>query len=338
MTEMMRAAVMAGFGQPLHLVDVALPKPGQGQILIKLQASGVCHSDVHIWKGESLPDVAPDPFILGHEGVGVVAGVGLGVRGWTIGERAGAAWLHDTCGVCELCVGGHESFCANQRAHGFHVPGTFAEYVVAQADYAVKLPGGNAGALAPLMCAGLTAYGALERADLRHGETCAIFGCGGLGLYAVQLAARRGARVVAVDSDPAKLDAAMRMGAAAAALAGPDLAANWAEANRAQVSINFAPTTRTWQAMVAATKPMGRIVAAAMVSDPVPLVQEWLTWSGVSITGTSVGSRAQMAELMALHESAPLQADVVEIGLEGVSDALAALAEGRAKGRFCVVF
>ena len=338
MTDTMRAAVMAGFGQPLRLVDVARPVPGPGQILIKLQASGVCHSDVHIWKGESLPDVAPDPFILGHEGVGVVAAVGPGVVGWQVGERAGAAWIHDTCGVCELCLGGHESFCANQRAHGFHVPGTFAEYVVAQAAFAVKLPGGDAGALAPLLCAGLTAYGALERADLQHGETCAIFGCGGLGLYAVQLAARRGARVVAVDSDPAKLDAAMRMGAEVAALAGPDLAANWAEANRAQVAINFAPTTRTWDAMVAATKPMGRIVAAAMVSDPVPLVQEWLTWSGVSITGTSVGSRVQMAELMAIHASAPLQADVVEIGLDGVSDALSALAEGRAKGRFCVVF
>ncbi len=334
----MRAAVMAGFGQPLQLIDVARPEPGPGQILIKLQASGVCHSDVHIWKGESQPEVPPDPFILGHEGVGVVAALGPGVAGWRLGDRAGAAWIHDTCGVCDLCLGGHESFCAKQRAHGFHVPGTFAEYVVAQADFAVKLPGGDAGALAPLMCAGLTAYGALERASLQHGETCAIFGCGGLGLYAVQLAARRGAHVVAVDSDPAKLAAAMRMGASVVAQAGPELAATWPSENRAHVTINFAPTTRTWDAMVAATKPMGRIVAAAMVADPVPLVQEWLTWSGVSITGTSVGSRAQMAELMEIQAAKPLQAEVVEIGLDEVSDALAALAKGRAKGRYCVVF
>ena len=144
--------------------------------------------------------------------------------------------------------------------------------------------------------------------------------------------------MVAVDSDPAKLAAALRMGAAATAIAGPDLVADWPQANRAQVTINFAPTPRTWEAMVAATKPLGRIVAAAMVTEPVPLVQEWLTWSGVSITGTSVGTRAQMAELMALHAAEPLQADVVEIGLDGVSDALVALAEGRAKGRYCVVF
>lgn len=338
MTQMMRAAVMAGYGQPLQLIEVARPAPGPGQILIKLQASGVCHSDVHIWKGESLPDVPQDPFILGHEGIGLVDAIGPGVAGWKVGERAGAAWIHDTCGVCDLCLGGHESFCAAQRAHGFHVPGTFAEYVVAQADFAVKLPGGDAGALAPLMCAGLTAYGAIERAGLQHGETCAIFGCGGLGLYAVQLAARRGARVVAVDSDPAKLAAATRMGAAATEQAVPGLAARWPEADRAHVSINFAPTTRTWETMVAATKPLGRIVAAAMVAEPVPLVQEWLTWSGVSITGTSVGTRAQMAELMDIHAAAPLQVDAVEIGLDGASDALAALAEGRAKGRYCIMF
>ena len=255
---------MAGFGQPLQVVDVARPVPGPGQILIKLQASGVCHSDVHIWKGESRPDVTLDPFILGHEGVGMVAEVGPGVTGWKVGERAGAAWIHDSCGVCEQCLGGHESFCPNQRAHGFNVPGTYAEYVVAQDAFAVKLPDGNAGELAPLMCAGLTAYGALERAGLHHGETCAIFGCGGLGLYAVQLAARRGARVVAVDSDPAKLAAAMQMGAMVSAVAVPGLAENWLPENRAQVTINFAPTPRTWEAMVAATKPMGRIVAAAI--------------------------------------------------------------------------
>lgn len=334
----MRAAVLDGFGQPLRLTRLPVPVPGQGEILIKLEASGVCHSDVHIWQGETKPAHAPDPFILGHEGVGVVAGVGPGVLGWRLGERAGAAWIHDTCGLCEMCLGGHESFCAAQRAHGFDVPGTFAEYVVAQADYAVKLPAGDAAGLAPLMCAGLTAYGALERAGLRHAETCAVFGCGGLGQYAVQLAARRGARVVAVDSDPAKLSLALTLGAAVAEIGGPGLAQAWQAANRAHVTINFAPTPHTWAAMVAATRPLGRIVAAAMVSEPVPLVQEWLTWTGITITGTSVGTRAQMAELMHIHAEAPLHSEVVKISLDGVSDALGQLAAGKAKGRFCVEF
>lgn len=335
---LMRAAVLDGFGQPLRLADLPIPQPGKGEILIRLEASGVCHSDVHIWKGDTRPATAPDPFILGHEGVGEVAALGEGVTGWRLGDRAGAAWLHDTCGVCDLCRAGQESFCAAQRAHGFNVPGTFAEYVVAKAAFAVKVPAGGAAALAPLMCAGLTAYGAVERSALAHGETCAIFGCGGLGLFAVQLAARRGARVVAVDTDPAKLDIARRLGASATELALPGLAEAWPEDLRAHVAINFAPTTRTWPAMQAATRPLGRIVAAAMVSEPVPLSQEWLTWTGITLTGTSVGTRAQMAELMHLHSASPLESPVETIRLQDASEALAALDKGQAKMRYCIEF
>jgi propanol-preferring alcohol dehydrogenase len=338
----MRAAILDGYGQPLRLVDLPVPVPGPGEILIRLEASGVCHSDVHIWKGETRPAVAPDPLILGHEGVGVVEALGPDVTDWRLGERAGAAWLHDTCGVCDLCISGNESFCAAQRAHGFNVPGTFAEYVVAKAAFAVRVPpdgvAGGAASLAPLMCAGLTAFGAVERAHVAHGETCAIFGCGGLGLYAIQIAARRGARVVAVDSDPAKLALARRMGAAEVELATPALAEGWRADLRAHATINFAPTTRSWPAMQAATRPLGRIVAAAMVSEPVPLSQEWLTWTGITITGTSVGSRSQMADLMQDHARQPFESAVEVIRLQDVSDALAALSEGRAKMRYCVEF
>lgn len=335
---LMRAAVLDGFGQALRLTSLPIPAPGPGEILVRLQASGVCHSDVHIWQGETRPSVAPDPFILGHEGVGLVAALGSDVTDWKIGDRAGAAWLHDTCGSCEMCLGGNESFCAASRAHGFDVAGSFAEYMIAKAAFAVRLPTGDAANLAPLMCAGLTAFGAIERAALQHGETCAIFGCGGLGLYAVQLAAQRGAAVIAVDTDPAKLSIAQRLGAVYTHISGPDLAQNWPASNRAHVTLNFAPTPRTWAAMVAATRPLGRIVAAAMVSEPVPLNQEWLTWTGISITGTSVGTRAQMTRLLDAHAAQPLHSEVIKIGLDGASDALAALADGRALGRYCITF
>lgn len=334
----MKAAILEGYSQPLRLVDLPVPVPGPGEILIRLEVSGVCHSDVHIWKGETRPTAAPDPFVLGHEGVGTVAALGAGVLSWQVGERAGVAWLHDTCGICDQCRAGQENFCAAQRAQGFDMPGTFAEYVVAKADFAAKVPAGEAAALAPLMCAGLTAFGALERAALSHGETCAIFGCGGLGLYAVQLATRRGARVVAVDTDPAKLQMARQMGAVATELSRPGLAETWPQALRAHVSINFAPTSRVWPAIQAATRPLGRIVAAAMVSEPVALSQEWLTWTGITVTGTSVGSRAQMADLMRLHAAQPLVSAVEVIRLSDVSDALAALDQGQAKMRYCVKF
>ncbi len=302
-------------------------------MLIRLEASGVCHSDVHVWKGEMVPAVAPDPFILGHEGVGRVVALGPGVVGWKVGDRAGAAWLHDTCGHCDQCRSGQESFCQHQRAHGFNVPGTFAEHVVAKAAFAVPLPDGAASDLAPLMCAGLTAFGALERAGLQHGEACAIFGCGGLGLYAVQLAARRGARVLAVDNDPAKLELARGLGAAEVSLAG-----HLPKGFTAHVAVNFAPTPRTWEGMVAVTRPLGRIVAAAMVAEPVPLSQEWLASTGITLTGTSVGTRRQMRALMALHAESPLKSEVREIALENVNDALVALSRGQAKGRYCIRF
>jgi alcohol dehydrogenase, propanol-preferring len=327
----MRAALLEGPGRPLRIARIPRPVPGPGELLVRLEASGVCHTDVHIWQGHSLPAQAPDPFILGHEGVGRVVSVGPDVDGWRNDMRVGVPWMHDTCGICVLCTSGNESFCPHQRAHGFDVPGTFAEYVVVKAAYAVRLPDGDAAPLAPLLCAGLTAQGALDRGQLAHGETCAIFGCGGLGLYAVQLAKRRGARVVALDLDPAKQALARSLGA--------DVATGvWPAEETAHLTINFAPTPHTWPAMQTATRPLGRIVAAAMVAEPVPLSQEWLTWTGITLTGTSVGTRAQMAGLMAEHARQPLQAAIEEIELEDLTTALGALAEGKASGRYCIRF
>jgi propanol-preferring alcohol dehydrogenase len=329
----MRAAILGTPGGPLQLAEVPVPKPEKDEILIRLEASGVCHTDVHVWQGAFRPAVVPDPFILGHEGVGRVAAVGPGVTGWAVGDRAGAAWQHHACGTCLACRAGEEGFCQAQLAHGYDVPGTFAEYVVAKADFAVRLPEGDAAVLAPLMCAGLTALGALDRAGLKHGETCAIFGCGGLGQYAVQLARRRGARVHAVDTDPAKLMMASANGARSTGFPGTSGPAAFADA-----VVNFAPTAQSWPAMLHSVQPLGRIVAAAMVEEPVPLRQDWLTASGVTITGTSVGTRAQMAALLALHAEAPLGVEVERIALDDTTAALTALAEGRAKGRYCIIF
>lgn len=334
----MLAAVMDGFGRPLHIKRVPRPAAGKGQILIRLETSGVCHSDVHVWKGDMRPAIGPSPFILGHEGVGIVAELGEGVTDWSVGDRAGAAWLHKTCCQCSECREGEESFCQSQTAHGFNVPGTFAEYVVADSRFAARLPKGDAPALAPLLCAGLTAYGAIQRADLKAGEVCAIFGCGGLGLYAVQLAARLGARVIAVDRDEKKLALASALGAQIAINASVISAAAWELEARAHVCINFAPTPATWDMMLAAIRPRGRIVAAAMVPQMVRLSQEWLASTGVRILGSSVGTRTQMAELMAMHAKHPLTCEITRIPLDEVSSALAALDRGMAAGRYCVVF
>ncbi|MCB1448039.1 MAG: alcohol dehydrogenase catalytic domain-containing protein [Rhizobiaceae bacterium] len=337
---MMRAAVLAAFGRPLEIRSVPRPAAAPGQLLVRLRACGICHSDVHIWRGEVRPPEAPSTFILGHEGVGVVEAVGAGVEGWSAGDAVGVPWLHDTCMQCEECLDGHESFCQHQRAHGLNVPGGFAEYVAADARFAVPLPPGvDPVATAPVMCAGVTAYGAIRRAGLQPGEGLAVFGCGGLGLYAVQIAERMGVDVLAIDRDPAKLDHAGFYGASGMELADAGLADRLAgRRDRRHAAINFAPTTATWDAMIACIRPRGRIVAAALVSEPVPLSQEWLTGTGVTITGTSVGTRREMSEVVALHARQPLRNPIEEIGLEDASQALEMLESGRANGRYVIRF
>ncbi|MGV3548156.1 alcohol dehydrogenase catalytic domain-containing protein [Rhizobium sp.] len=339
-SSLMRAAVLAGHGEPLDIGLVPKPAAGPGQLLVRLQACGVCHSDVHIWQGDVTPPDVPQPFILGHEGVGHVEAIGAGVTGWSVGDAVGVPWLHDTCMHCDECLDGQEAFCQHQRAHGLNVPGGFAEYVVADATFAVALPDTiDPVATAPVMCAGVTAYGAIRRAGLKAGERLAVFGCGGLGLYAVQIASRMGVEVVAIDRDPAKLDHARLYGAVETELADATLAERLADRpDKVHAVINFAPTTATWPSMTSAIRPRGRIVAAALVSDPVPLNQEWLTGTGVTITGTSVGTRKEMAEVVALHAAAPLLNPIEEIGLERVSEALQMLKSGQAKGRYVIRF
>jgi propanol-preferring alcohol dehydrogenase len=220
-----------------------------------------------------------------------------------------------------------------------NVPGGFAEYVVADTAFAVRLPSDvDPSTTAPVMCAGVTAYGAIRRAGVTVGEGLAVFGCGGLGLYAVQIAARMGVHVLAVDRDPVKLDHARRYGAAEVAIAGEGLEQSLAANPGYHAAINFAPTPATWPAIIASIRPRGRIVAAALVAEPVPLVQEWLTATGVTITGTSVGTRQEMREVVAMHARQPLLNPIEEIDLSRATDALVALEAGRAGGRFVIRF
>lgn len=331
----MQAAVLEAPGRPLAVRPVPVPAIGPGQLLVKLLACGVCHTDLHLWS-DGAP--GPSPLILGHEGVGEVVEADT-VTGWRPGDRVGVPWLHDTCGRCDECRDGAESFCQDQRAHGCQVDGAFAEYVAVDARYAVRLPAdADPVATAPLLCAGVTAYGAVRRAGLRPGSRCAIFGCGGLGLFAVQLAVRAGATVVALDVSPAKLERARAFGAHHAVAADDAAAQALQRLGGMHSCINFAPTDATWATMVGGVRPRGMIVAAALVATPVPISQEWLTATGVTITGTSVGTRREMEQLIALHAAAPLHSPIRRIALAEINDGLRDLREGRVDGRLVIDF
>mgnify|MGYP001164416519 FL=1 len=209
----MKAAVVVGLGKPLEIREVAVPRIGPGQALIRVRASGVCHTDLHAAMGD-WPVKPTPPFIPGHEGVGEVAAVGAGVTHLKEGDRVGVPWLHNACGRCLHCVGGWETLCESQQMTGYTVDGGYAEYVSAEANYVGALPGNlDWGPAAPILCAGVTVYKGLKETEAKPGDWVAISGIGGLGHMAVQYAKAMGLHVVAVDIAEDKLKLARDLGA-----------------------------------------------------------------------------------------------------------------------------
>jgi propanol-preferring alcohol dehydrogenase len=209
----MKAAVVHAFGQPLVIEDVPIPDVPAGQVLVKVMASGVCHTDLHAANGD-WPVKPALPFIPGHEGVGYVAAIGAGVTWVREGDRVGVPWLHTACGHCEHCITGWETLCDAQQMTGYTVNGGYAEYVLADPGYVGRLPA-NVGfsEIAPVLCAGVTVYKGLKVLDCKPGDWVAISGIGGLGHLAVQYAKAMGFHVIGVDVDDAKLALASRLGA-----------------------------------------------------------------------------------------------------------------------------
>lgn len=337
MSDLMWAAQLVTPRQPLRVSRIPVPRPGPGELLLKLETSGICHTDLHVAEGAGFPSGAPQPLTLGHEGIGRVVEAGPGTT-TALGTRLGAPWLHDSCEQCRSCLTGWESYCPTHRAHGYTVNGSFAEYVLVQERYAAVIPEGlDSLPAAPLMCAGVTAYGGVMKADLAPGKLAVILGCGGLGQYGIQLAKLTGASVVAVDTNPLKLREAKALGADEAFLA-EEAAEKVRALGGADAVLNFAPSHRIWPMVTAMVNNFATIVSVAMVAEPVPLVLEWLTYNGCRITGTSVGTRQQMHDFLALARRHGIGIDVEPVALQDVNKAMHRLANGEVRGRFVIDF
>ncbi len=213
MTQKMHAAFVTAFGKPLEFREVAIPTPGPGQILVKTEACGVCHTDLHAAKGD-WPLKPTPPFIPGHEGIGRVVALGSGVTIVKEGDRVGVPWLYSACGHCEHCLAAWETVCDQAQFGGYTVNGGFAEYILADPNYVAHIPAGlSPQQAAPLICAGITTYKGLKETEARPGEWVVISGAGGLGHLAIQYAKAMGLQVCAVDIDDGKLALARSLGA-----------------------------------------------------------------------------------------------------------------------------
>ena len=206
----MKAAVSKEFGKPLVIEEVEVPRPKAGEVLVKIEACGVCHTDLHAVDGD-WPIKPKSNLIPGHEGIGKIVELGDGVTHLKIGDIVGIPWLYSACGHCEHCFGGWETLCESQKNGGYSVNGGFAEYAVADANYVgvcdPKLSHKELIDLAPILCAGVTVYKGLKMTEAKPGEWVTISGIGGLGHLAVQYAKAMGLRIAAVDVADDKLEA-----------------------------------------------------------------------------------------------------------------------------------
>jgi propanol-preferring alcohol dehydrogenase len=299
----MKAAVVRDFRQPLRVEERPIPTPGAGQVLVKIETSGLCHTDIHAAHGD-WPVKPALPFVPGHEGVGIVVATGRGVTNLSEGNRVAIPWLGWACGACEYCASGWETLCLQQKNTGYSVDGGYAEYVVAEASFVGRVPDGiDPLEAAPLTCAGVTTYKAVKVSGARSSDLVAVFGIGGLGHMAMQYAQIAGATVVAVDVVESKLALAKQLGAAYTVNAATeDPVAAIKALGGADAAIILAAAPKPCEQAFASLRRNGRLVFVGLPQDNfvrLPIFETVL--NGITVTGSIVGTRVDLAETFELR-------------------------------------
>jgi alcohol dehydrogenase, propanol-preferring len=336
MAKTMKAAVVKEFGKPLVIEEVPIPTPGPGQILVKVAASGVCHTDLHAADGD-WPVKPKLPLIPGHEGVGPVAALGPGVTDIKEGDLVGVPWLHDACGNCEYCVTGWETLCEKQHNTGYFVDGGYAEYVLAPAAYVGHLPAGtDLVTMAPILCAGVTVYKGLKETEAKPGQWVVISGIGGLGHVAVQYAKAMGFHVGAVDILEEKLALARSYGA--------DFTANAATEDAVAKVIKetgggahgvlvVAVGRAAFGQAIGMARRHGTVALVALPPGDFPLPIFEVVLKRVTVRGSIVGTRQDLAECIELAVEGKVKAKCATEPLEKINEVFKRMKEGKIDGR-----
>jgi propanol-preferring alcohol dehydrogenase len=315
---------------PLQWEETESLLPGPGQLLLRVRACGVCHTDLHLAEGEL---VAPAyPIVPGHQVVGTIEALGEGVEGWTPGERLGVPWLHEACGVCQACRRGDENLCVRARFTGLHVDGGYAEYALAEAAFAVRLPPSlSDDRAAPLLCAGIIGYRALRKADLAPGEVLGLIGFGASAHLALQIARSWGCRVAVFSRGESRRRLAL------------DLGAHWAgkidqaPPDPLDRAVIFAPAGDLVPAALAWLRPGGTLAINAVHMSPLPSMPYAALYGERTLRSVANATRADAREFMALADELRLQPTIQRFALQDANRALLDLKAGRIDGAAVLV-
>lgn len=350
MSKTMKAAVVKEFGKPLVIQEVPIPEPRDGEVLVKIEACGVCHTDLHAVDGDwpvkpNLKALGSGGFIPGHEGVGFVVKVGKGVTHIKEGDAAGIPWLYSACGHCEHCMAGWETLCEKQDNGGYSVNGGFAEYAIADANYVGILQKDvNFLNIAPILCAGVTVYKGLKVTEARPGQWVAISGIGGLGHLAVQYAKAMGLNVAAIDVSDDKLELAKKYGA--------EVVANAKTLGEEGTIKKIIEETNggTHGVLVTAVHPIafkqalgvvrrgGTVAMNGLPPGEFPVNIFDMILNGVTIRGSIVGTRLDLQEAIRFAEEQKVHAHVAPAKLEDINDIFARMKQGKIDGRMVLDF
>jgi propanol-preferring alcohol dehydrogenase len=321
----MRAMTLHAIGAPLVLEERATPAPGLGRLLIRVEACGVCRTDLHVVDGE-LPDQRL-PIVPGHEVVGVVERLGAGVESFAVGERVGVAWLAHACGHCLYCDEGRENLCDHPEFTGYTRDGGYASHLVAEAAFVLKLPaGGDPVAAAPLLCAGLIGWRCLKAAG--PGKRICLYGFGAAAHIVAQVCRHQGREVLAFT----------RPGDEAAQRFARGLGAAWAGGSDEtppeplDAAILFAPVGALVPVALRAVRKGGRVVCGGIHMSDIPSFPYAWLWEEREIVSVANLTRRDGVEFFAVAAEAGVRAETRRYDLADANLALADLREGRLQG------
>ncbi|AMD22863.1 HHR094Wp [Eremothecium sinecaudum] len=340
--ETQKAVIFYENGGELQYKDIPVPKPKPNELLINVKYSGVCHTDLHAWKGDWPLDTKL-PLVGGHEGAGVVVGMGESVRGWKIGDLAGIKWLNGSCMSCEYCEKSNESNCPEADLSGYTHDGSFQQYATADAVQAAKIPAGtDLAEVAPILCAGITVYKALKSANLQAGEWVAISGaCGGLGSLAIQYAKAMGYRVLGIDGGEEKAELFKKLGGEHFIdfTKSKDVTADVIKATNggAHGVINVSVSEAAIEASTEYCRANGTVVlvglpgGAKCKSDVFNHVVK-----SISVVGSYVGNRADTREAIDFYVRGLVKAPIKIVGLSSIPEIYEKMERGAIAGRYVV--